>query len=76
MVSSSWKFVKRHGLLLCGACDVVLELAISGVEEKLAIRKSPIFVRGKEKKVSLGGVWGSSMVTRVSPTVISLLASK
>jgi hypothetical protein len=74
-VSSSWKFVKRPGLLLCGACEVVLELAISGVEEKLAIR-SPIFVRGKEKKVSLGGVRGSSVVTRTSPTVISLLASK
>jgi hypothetical protein len=28
---------------------VVLELAISGVKEKLAKRKSPIFVRGKEK---------------------------
>jgi hypothetical protein len=55
---------------------VVLELAISGVEEKLAIRRSPIFVRGKEKKVSLGGVWGSSVVTCTSPTVISLLASK
>jgi hypothetical protein len=37
-----WKIVKRPGLLLCGACEVVLELAISGVEEKLAIRKGPI----------------------------------
>jgi hypothetical protein len=55
---------------------VVLELTISGVEEKLAIRRSPIFVRGKEKKVSLDDVWGSSVVTRTSPTVISLLASK
>jgi hypothetical protein len=71
-----WKFVKRPGLLLCGACEVVLELAISGVEEKLAIRRSPIFVRGKEKKVSLGGVRGSSVVTHTSPMVISLLASK
>jgi hypothetical protein len=75
-VSSSWKFVKRHRLLLHGACEVVLELAITGVEEKLAIRRSPILVRGKEKKVSLGGVRGSSMVTHTSPTVISLLASK
>jgi hypothetical protein len=33
-------------------------------------------VRGKEKKVSLGGIWGSSVVTRTSPTVIILLASK
>jgi hypothetical protein len=76
VVSSSWKFVKRPGLLLCGDCEVVLELAISGVEEKLAIRRSPIFVRGKEKKVSLGGIKTSSMVTRTSPAVISLLASK
>jgi hypothetical protein len=29
--------VKRPGLLLYGACEVVLELAISKVEEKLAI---------------------------------------
>ena len=46
-VTSSWKIVKRPGLLLRGACEVVLELAISGVEEKLAIRKGAlIFVRG------------------------------
>jgi hypothetical protein len=57
-------------------CEVVLELAISRVEEKLAIRRSPIFVRGKEKKVSLGGIQGSSMVTRTSPMGNSLLASK
>jgi hypothetical protein len=68
--------VKRPGLLLRGACEVVLELSISGVEEKLAIRRSPIFVRVKEKKVSLGGVRGSSVVTHTSPAVISLLASK
>ena len=37
-----WKIVKGPGLLLRGACDVVLELAISGVEEKLAIRKGPL----------------------------------
>jgi hypothetical protein len=75
-VSSSWKYVKRPGLLLHGACEVILELAISGVEEKLAIRRSPIFVRGKEQKVRLGGIWGSFVVTCTSPTVISLLASK
>jgi hypothetical protein len=68
--------VKRPGLLRRGASEVVLGLAISRVEEKLAIRRSPIFVRGKEKKVSLSGVRGSSVVTRTSPTVISLLASK
>ena len=37
-----WKIVKGPGLLLRGACEVVLELAISGVEEKLAIRKGPL----------------------------------
>jgi hypothetical protein len=68
--------VKRPGLLLRGACEVVLELAISGVEEKLAIRSSLIFVRGKEKKVSLSGVRGSSVVIHTSPMLISLLASK
>ena len=36
------KIVKRPGLLLRGACEVVVELAISGVEEKLAIRKGPL----------------------------------
>ena len=41
-VFSSWKIVKRPGILLRGACEVVVELAISGVEEKLAIRKGPI----------------------------------
>ena len=41
-VTSSWKIVKGPGLLLRGACEVVLELAISGVEEKLAIRKGPL----------------------------------
>jgi hypothetical protein len=76
MVSSSGKFVKRPELLLRGACEVVLELSISGVEKKLAIRRSLIFVRGKEKKVSIRSVRGSFMVTRTSPTVISLLASK
>ena len=41
-VTSLWKIVKRPGLLLRGTCEVVLELAISGVEEKLAIRKGPL----------------------------------
>jgi hypothetical protein len=76
VVFSLWKFVKRPRLLLRGACEVVLELAISRVEEKLAIRRSPVLVRGKEKKVSLGGIRGSSVVTHTSAMVISLLASK
>ena len=41
-VTSSWKIVKRPGLLLRGACEVVVELAISGAEEKLAIRKGSL----------------------------------
>ena len=41
-VTSSWKIVKRPGILLRGACEVVVELAISGGEEKLAIRKGHI----------------------------------
>ena len=36
------KIVKRPGLLLRGACEVVVELAISGAEEKLTIRKGPL----------------------------------
>ena len=38
-VTSSWKVVKGPEALLRGACEVVVELAISGVEEKLTIRK-------------------------------------
>jgi hypothetical protein len=40
-VTSSWKIVKRLGLPLCRSCEVVVELAISGVEEKLTIRRGP-----------------------------------
>ena len=38
-VSSLWTIVKRPGLLLQGACEVVVELAISGVEKKLTVSK-------------------------------------
>ena len=41
-VTSSWKVVKGPGLLLRGACEMVVELAISRVEEKLAIRKGTL----------------------------------
>jgi hypothetical protein len=64
-MTPSWKIVKRLGLLLHGAaCEVVLELAISRVEEKLAIRKG-LFLRGigSEKKVSLRGIEKSFMVS-------------
>jgi hypothetical protein len=40
-VTSSSKIVKRPGLPLRGSCEVVVELAISGVEEKLTIRRGP-----------------------------------
>ena len=49
-VTSSWKIVKGPGLFLRGACDVVLELAISGVEEKLAIRKGPLSFVGLARR--------------------------
>ena len=52
-VISSWKIVKRPGLLLRGGCEVVVELAISGVEEKLAVVKEPLLRGGlKENKVA------------------------
>jgi hypothetical protein len=37
----SWKIVKRPGLPLCGSCEVVVEFALFGVEEKLTIRSGP-----------------------------------
>jgi hypothetical protein len=40
-VISLWKIVKRPGLHLRGSCEVVVELAIFGVEEKLTIRRGP-----------------------------------
>ena len=50
-VTSSWKIVKRPGILLRGACEVVVELAISGVEEKLALRKGPLsFVKLAQRR--------------------------
>jgi hypothetical protein len=41
LVTSSWKIVKRPELPLRGSCEVVVELAISRVEEKLTIRRGP-----------------------------------
>jgi hypothetical protein len=40
-VISLWKIVKRPGLPLHGRCEVVVELAISRVEEKLTIIRGP-----------------------------------
>ena len=46
-----------RGDLFMEDCEVVVELAISGVEEKLTIRKRPLLrVKGLEKKVSLRGI--------------------
>jgi hypothetical protein len=42
-VTSSWTIAKRNGLLLRGACEVVVEIAIYIVEENLAIRDRPMF---------------------------------
>jgi hypothetical protein len=39
LVIFTWKIVKRLELLLRGGCEVVVHLAITGVEEKLAIRE-------------------------------------
>ena len=49
-VTSSWKIVKGPGLLLRGACEVVVELAISGVEEKLTIRKGTFSFVGLDRR--------------------------
>jgi hypothetical protein len=50
--------------------NVVVELAISGVEEKVSIRKGPLFFRGicSEKKVSLHGVGKSFVGSHIFPT--------
>jgi hypothetical protein len=65
-VTSSWKILKRPRLLLHGASEVVVDLSISGVEEKLATRKK-LFLRviGSEKKAILRKTF---VVTRTSPT--------
>ncbi|KAK1642361.1 hypothetical protein QYE76_060166 [Lolium multiflorum] len=39
------------GLLLRGACEVVVELAISGAEEKLTIRKGPLSFVGVVRRI-------------------------
>jgi hypothetical protein len=38
-MTSLWKTVKRHGHLLHGVCELVVELVIFEMEEKLAIRE-------------------------------------
>lgn len=70
LVTSSWNIEKSPGILLRGACEVVVELTISRVEEKLAIRKCSIVLcgRGLERKVILHGMRGTFVVTHISPT--------
>jgi hypothetical protein len=58
-VTSSWEIVKRPELSLRESCEVVVELAIFRVEEKLT-RRSLASWGGSEKKVSLRDVRGSS----------------
>jgi hypothetical protein len=42
-VTSLWKIVKRFRLLLRGACEVIVEISMFGMEENLYIRKGPLF---------------------------------
>jgi hypothetical protein len=74
-VTSSWKIVKRPKILLRGACEVVSELAISRVDEKITIRRDHNSM-GSEKDVNFHIVRRPFMVTCISPTVISLHTSK
>ena len=68
-VFSSWKIVKRPGLLLSGACEVVVELAISVVEEKLAIRKGPIPLWDRlREEGEPSWRWKSFVESHTSPT--------
>jgi hypothetical protein len=41
-LTSSWKIVKRSGILLRAACEVVVELAISGVEKALQLAQEDV----------------------------------
>ena len=50
-VTSLWKIVKRPGLFLHGICEVVVELAISGAEENLTIRKGPLSFVGVVRRI-------------------------
>jgi hypothetical protein len=52
---------------------VVVELAIFRVEEKLTIRRRPSFVGGLRVEGDPSWRPGAFVVTRISPTVISLL---
>jgi hypothetical protein len=52
---------------------VVVELAISGLEDKLTIRRGPYLRGGLGEEGEPLWRSGAFMVTRISPTVISLL---
>jgi hypothetical protein len=42
-VISLLKIMKMSMLLLCEVCEMVVKLAISGVEEKINIRERPLY---------------------------------
>jgi hypothetical protein len=69
-VTSSWKIVKRPGLLVHGDCEVVVKLFISELEENLALRERPFVLCciGLENKVRLRGIQETFMVACISPT--------
>jgi hypothetical protein len=69
-VTSSWKTVKRSRFLLRGFCEVVLEIAICGVEENLAIRKGPLSFVGlaRRRRRAFVALGKSFVGSHTSPT--------
>ena len=63
-MTSSWKIVKRHGLLLRGACEVVVELAIFRVGGKASHSEGAS--RLKENKVAFMGGRENSWLPHLS----------
>jgi hypothetical protein len=57
----------------CEICEVVLELAISRVEDKLTIRRGPWLLGGLREECEPLGHSGFFVVIHISPTMISLL---
>ncbi|KAK1620903.1 hypothetical protein QYE76_026420 [Lolium multiflorum] len=73
-VISSWKIGKGPGLLLRGACEVVVELAISGAEEKLTIRKGPLSFVGVVRRI--GTCISTNHVEEIKELEAQVLSSK
>jgi hypothetical protein len=68
---SSWKIVQRLGLLLLGSFEVVVEISISGVEEKASHSEGALTLweaQGAHLRVLRG--------SRTFQTVISFLSRK